>query len=881
MRLLHTLLLLLGAGPVMWAANAPPADPAADSRFKIDILLEDIPQPMELEIAHDGRIFFIEIGGKIKVYHPDTRQVTVAGSVQVTTANENGLLGMALDPKFASNGWIYLLYSPNDFNGQRICRYTMMGDEMSAASAKVLLTYAEQRKQCCHHAGALRFGPDGCLYASSGDNTNPFQSDAYAPLDDRPDRDPWDSQKSAANTNDLRGKILRIKPVADGTYEIPKGNLFKPGMANTRPEVYAMGFRNPWRFNIDAKTGILYVGDVGPDAGGTNASRGPLGLDTVNQVRRPGNFGWPYSRGGQAYNAYNFDTKQSGAKFDPLKPLNLSANNTGLKELPPVAAPMIWYPYGESKEFPALGTGGRVACGGPVYHYDGKLRASGCLPEIFDNCLLIYDWERPFIKWVRLDKDSNMVGIEPFIANVRVANKGEDDGSGRVQIRRPEDMVFGPDGALYLFDYGSTWGGNKDSKLIRISYQWGGVAPIAKASAKNAVGHEPLTVELSAEGSKAMEGHVLRYEWRLQPCDKPIAKTASAKVTITELGVYQAELRVTDAKGGIATALVPISVGNTPPVVSLVSPHDGDFFTPGEALAYKVAISDAEDGDSTTKGDEMGVRTLVSASWRSADGKVGETEPGLALMKASDCFNCHAVEQPLVGPPLVKIAEKYRGVAGAEDATVQRVLKGSTGVWGPLGMLPHAQLTEDELHIMVRWVYSLEAGKASPGMARGISGQISAPADDKATTCTLSASYTDGGRPPVGAITRQATVVLRSRKIEARMADEIHGPKITAFRVGGIEDKHWLKFAAINLGDTAAIVLRVSSEGDGGKAEIHVGSPTGEVIGATDIAMTGAAYADASATLAASKPSRGDVYLVFVRSTHTPLSVESVRFTKP
>jgi cytochrome c len=326
---------------------------------------------------------------------------------------------------------------------------------------------------------------------------------------------------------------------------------------------------------------------------------------------------------------------------------------------------------------------------------------------------------------------------------------------------------------------------------------------------------------------------------------------------------------------------VPISVGNTPPVVSLVSPHDGDFFTPGEALAYKVAISDAEDGDSTTKGDEMGVRTLVSASWRSADGKVGETEPGLALMKASDCFNCHAVEQPLVGPPLVKIAEKYRGVAGAEDATVQRVLKGSTGVWGPLGMLPHAQLTEDELHIMVRWVYSLEAGKASPGMARGISGQISAPADDKATTCTLSASYTDGGRPPVGAITRQATVVLRSRKIEARMADEIHGPKITAFRVGGIEDKHWLKFAAINLGDTAAIVLRVSSEGDGGKAEIHVGSPTGEVIGATDIAMTGAAYADASATLAASKPSRGDVYLVFVRSTHTPLSVESVRFTKP
>src|SRR5277367_5768030 len=143
MRHTLSLVLLLGVCPLMWAANAPPVDPAVDNRFKIDTLIEDIPQPMNLEMAPDGRIFFIEIGGKIKIYHPDTKQVTVAGSVSVTTANECGLLGMALDPKFGSNGWIYLLYSPNDFNGQRISRYTMMGDAMSSGSAKVLLTYAE------------------------------------------------------------------------------------------------------------------------------------------------------------------------------------------------------------------------------------------------------------------------------------------------------------------------------------------------------------------------------------------------------------------------------------------------------------------------------------------------------------------------------------------------------------------------------------------------------------------------------------------------------------------------------------------------------------------------------------------------------------------
>lgn len=106
-------------------------------------------------------------------------------------------------------------------------------------------------------------------------------------------------------------------------------------------------------------------------------------------------------------------------------------------------------------------------------------------------------------------------------------------------------------------------------------------------------------------------------------------------------------------------------------------------------------------------------------------------------------------------------------------------------------------------------------------------------------------------------------------------------PKVTAFRVGDIEDKHWLKFAGINLADTAAIVLHVSSEGDGGKAEIHIGSPTGDMIGSADIAMTGSAYADVTAPLAASKPPRGDVYVVFVRAAHTPLSLASVNFTKP
>ena len=117
-------------------------------------------------------------------------------------------------------------------------------------------------------AGTSTSTPPGNLYLTTGDDTNPFESSGYSPLDERTNRNPqYDAQRSAGNTNDLRGKLLRIKPQPDGTYTIPSGNLFAPGTARTRPEIYAMGFRNPFRMSVDKATGIVYLGDYGPDAG--------------------------------------------------------------------------------------------------------------------------------------------------------------------------------------------------------------------------------------------------------------------------------------------------------------------------------------------------------------------------------------------------------------------------------------------------------------------------------------------------------------------------------------------------------------------------------------------------------------------------------------
>ena len=167
--------------------------------------------------------------------------VVEAGVLPTFAEQENGFLGFALDPQFSKNIWIYLYYSPTNYSGQRLSRFIMKGDALDFASEKVMLEFGEQRRECCHHAGSVEFGPEGNLYISTGDNTHPFgDSASNGPMDERPDREPWDAQKGASNTQDLRGKILRIKPTTAGGYKIPKGNLFPRDGSKGRPEILGL-----------------------------------------------------------------------------------------------------------------------------------------------------------------------------------------------------------------------------------------------------------------------------------------------------------------------------------------------------------------------------------------------------------------------------------------------------------------------------------------------------------------------------------------------------------------------------------------------------------------------------------------------------------------
>jgi cytochrome c len=221
--------------PVDYSKVRTPKMPE-ENRFTKVVLEEKLEEPMELTVLKDGRVLLIERRGHIKLYNPASGQTRVIATIPVSTKYkdktgkvseaEDGLLGLVQDPDFAQNGWIYLYYSDVDASRNILTRYQMRGDELLMDSKKVLLEVATQREQCCHTGGSMAFDAQGNLYLSTGDNTNPHGSNGYNPIDERPGREAWDAQKSSGNTNDLRGKIIRIKPQPDGSYTIPEGNLF-------------------------------------------------------------------------------------------------------------------------------------------------------------------------------------------------------------------------------------------------------------------------------------------------------------------------------------------------------------------------------------------------------------------------------------------------------------------------------------------------------------------------------------------------------------------------------------------------------------------------------------------------------------------------------
>ena len=855
-----------------------------ENRFSKVVLAEGLNEPLELTPLPDGRVLFVERPGAVNLYSPVTNDVREIAKIPVSTAYlngstaEDGLLGIAADPNFEENQWVYIYYSPvGDEPKNILTRYTMNGDELDTASEIVVLEVPVQRDECCHTGGSITFDADGNLYLSTGDNTNPHAT-GYAPIDERPDRGPWDAQKSSANTNDLRGKILRIHPEDDGTYTIPEGNLFAPGTPQTRPEIYTMGHRNPYRISVDKHTGYLYWGDVGPDASRDSTGQGPAGHDEIGQARGPGNYGWPHFIGNnKAYYDVNFETGTSGMPFDVARPINDSPLNTGLRELPPAQPAFIWYPAAQSPEFPILGSGGRSAMAGPVYYEEDFADAARPYPAYYDGKLFIYEFMRSWIMAVTMDENGDFKSVEPFMPGTSFSN--------------PLDLEFGPDGDLFMLEYGQGWfQGNDDARLVRIEYNAGNRPPIAEATVDNKAGGLPLTATFNSMGTADLDGDPLTYSWAIMDgLGNELAQYEGESIshTFNTPGIFTARLEVTDPAGASSSAFATVTAGNNPPEISVkLNSGNQSFFLPGKPFGYTVSVEDKEDGSLSDGGiaeEQVAVtiqhqegfeQVATEMGHRGADASAIQAS-GQRLIEGSDCRSCHGIDTESIGPMYIKIADRYEEEPEAKEILAQKILEGGSGTWGEVMMPPHPQFTPAEVDQMVAYILSL-SNEQSEQPSLPVEGSYTPDESITEGSIIIRASYTDQGAEGLPGATSEQTLVLRNPQIPAEAstleADVMRftPPNMAGEIVIASKSGAYAGLEQIDLTGISEIRLTASAPSQGlptagGVVDIRLNAPDGDLVGTSDFIEPAPGFGNMTSLKASITPTEGvhDIYFVF------------------
>jgi glucose/arabinose dehydrogenase len=218
--------------------------------------------PTAMEFAPDGRLFVCLQGGQLRVIKNGELLVTPFVTISVDSAGERGLLGVAFDPNFASNNFVYVYYTVSTTpRHNRVSRFTAQGDVAAAGSEVVLFELDNLSSATNHNGGAIHFGPDGKLYVGVGENANGANSQTLA---------------------NLLGKILRIN--SDGS--IPSDNPFNATATGNNRAIWSLGLRNPFTFAFQPATGRLFINDVGQST-----------WEEINDGIAGSNYGWPTTEG--------------------------------------------------------------------------------------------------------------------------------------------------------------------------------------------------------------------------------------------------------------------------------------------------------------------------------------------------------------------------------------------------------------------------------------------------------------------------------------------------------------------------------------------------------------------------------------------------------
>jgi len=833
-----------------YAKVKTPPIPAADRFTKVQLVQGTFFEPTEMTILPNLDILVAQRRGEIMLYKHSTKTVKQVGFLNVYWHTmhtpgvnaEDGLLGLKKDPDFAKNHYIYMYYSPADTSVNRLSRFTFTNDSIDPKSEKIILQLYIQREICCHTGGSIAFGKDRQLFLSTGDNTTPFDepgkggfnTHGFAPLDDRPGFEHYDDRRSAGNTNDLRGKILRITVDENGNYTIPEGNLFPKGEDSTRPEIYVMGDRNPYRIAVDQKNNFLYWGEVGPDANNDSmATRGPRGYDEFNQARKAGFFGWPFVIANNIpYRQYDYATGKSGDLFDPQRPVNNSRNNTGKKILPPAQPAYIWYPYAASTDFPQVGSGGRCAMGGPVYYTD-MYPDSTRYPDYYNGKLFIYEWIRDWIKVVTMKPNGDFDNMEPFMLNTKFNN--------------PSDMELGPDGRLYVLEYGSGWfQKNADAGLVRIDYNSGNRPPeISSIQVDKTSGDLPLEITATVK-ARDPDNDKLTYIWHVGNNIKKETTEPQLKYTLTKAGDYMVSVEVMDDKKASSTSnAVDVYAGNSAPTVRINIEGNNTFYFPGTPVKYNVSI---EDKDDTSKVKDLN-NLIVTADYTdqmdkagsgSGSQQLGQQLAGKNLMLSLDCKGCHKVDIKSVGPAFIDVSKRYQKNPQATATLAEKIIHGGSGNWGDVPMAAHPNLKESDAAQIVSWILSL-ANENKKIKSLPESGTLNATMNNAVKdkgVLHIYAAYTDKGGNNIKPLMGSNSVNLRNSKLTFEGVTKMKS--FTNMTFGGMailiipQTSGWFRIDSISLAGITRASMNMGWQAPpvaGYTFEVHLDSPDGQKIG--------------------------------------------------
>ena len=656
--------------------------------------------------------------GFVKMHDPEgpaNNQTTVAAiPTRADHSNsEDGVLGMSLEPDFdlsdPTKRDIFIYYSPRDptwptsgnaytVGHNLISRFTMTADGtgFEAGSERPILEVPKVKlagnpSWCAgcpggngpgHVGGAgLVFDSNGDLYLGVGDDVSPNEGGhgAYPPLDYRA-QEHRDARKTSANSNDLRGKIVRIHPLDDipagttpgvgQTYSVPDGNMFAPGTANTRPEIYAMGFRQPFTLHTDpANPGTVAVGEYCHDAGSDLPQRAPAGGCEWNLLSEPGFHGWPFcvANNSAANTSYRWDYAtgtSTGNQYDcslaniptdldyaPAGQSNPGPTFDGLANLPGPAVPAtIWKKTNNQQpvaDFGNLQAGGNQPITGPIYRYDEDTAGPGAFPAYYDGSWLINNRgsDNGFWKEVRLREDNNqMLHVHDWLPYNAAGSTSADFNSLVIGTR------FGPDGALYMgrFSVGccrNEINAGQQTQIVKVEFNVQDEC-LADEQAPN-VSHELGGIEDPENPGTYVNGATMTIdaedvgcagidtvEYRVNSDTEEDWVAYEDPVPFEEDGEYSVDYRATDDNGnvseiGTATFTVVTIEDNEPPTVTaeVAGTQDQRGFYLGSAdLALEADDGPVGSGVDTI---EYRVNSDAAEDWQPYSDTVVFDEPGL------------------------------------------------------------------------------------------------------------------------------------------------------------------------------------------------------------------------------------------------------------